>query len=281
MEEEPMTDLDFVQVGELAHGIGQEREPWVAALVGTSATLHYEDGSVTRIAFTGEHALAWEGLAGPEAGSSGTEAYAAFSPRDGVCLVDFLSGALPRTSVSLVLDRITGSATVVVGTLPTAEEVEKGAFALARDGEELTAVRVEFLRAAVDRPFVAADHAHGPTGEMVGKRVRYVYGPTEVYEHIYLNEKLYTWQCLAGVEKGLADTDRCHSFKLGDRLYLFVWRERVVPTLGVVVVDWRQMASFGKLCGYESSDFGAVANARIASVATLLNVTEHDPASFR
>lgn len=275
-----MTDLDFVQVGELAQGIRQRSEPTVAALVGTSSTLHYEDGTVARIDFTGEHDLAWEVLEGPDAGSCGTETYAAFSPRDGVCLVDYISGALPRTSVSMVLDATTGSATVVVGTLPTADEVVKGAFALATDGEELTAVRARFLRAAVDRPF-SADHPHRPTDEMVGKRVQYVYGPTEAYEHIYLNEKLYTWQCLAGVEKGLADTDRCHSFKLGDRLYLFVWRERVVPTLGVVVVDWRDMGSYGKLCGYESSEIGGpIANARIASVATLLNVTEYDQAAF-
>ncbi len=111
---------------------------------------------------------------------------------------------------------------------------------------------------------------------MVGKRVKYVYGPSETYEHIYLSEKLYTWQCLAGIERGLADTDRSHSFKLADSLYLFVWRERVVPTLGVVVVDWRDMKSVGKLFGYEGSDFGAVTNAPIASVATLLNVTEYD-----
>jgi MoaF C-terminal domain/MoaF N-terminal domain len=275
-----MTDLDFVQVGELAKGIRQEGEPAVGELAGTSLELHDEAGVVTRLVFTGVHELAWEVLRGPDAGSSGAESYAAFSPRDGIFLVDYISSMLPRTSISMVLDRTTGSATVVVGTLPTVAEVEKGAFALARDGEELTAVRARFVRTAIDRPFTADGHAHVPTGEMVGKRVRYAYGPTEVYEHIYLNEKLYTWQCLAGVEKGLADTDRCHAFKLGDGLYLFVWRERVVPTLGVVVVDWREMRSFGKLCGYESSDFGAVANARIASVATLLNVTEHDPASF-
>jgi hypothetical protein len=275
-----MTDLDFVQVGELAEGIRQQSEPAVGELVGTETVLHYEDGTVTRFVFAGEHDLTWEVLEGPDAGSSGAESYAAFAPREGVCLVDFISGTLPRTSVSIVLDTTTGSATAVVGTLPTAADVEKGAFALARDGEELTAVRAEFLRAALDRAFSSAGHSHAPTDEMVGKRVQYVYGPTEVYEHIYLNEKLYTWQCLAGVEKGLADTDRCHSLKLGDRLYLFVWRERVVPTLGVVVVDWRAMRSFGKLCGYESSEFGPIANARIASVATLLNVTEHDPASF-
>jgi hypothetical protein len=275
-----MTDLDFVQVGELARNIRQEREPAVAELVGASLALHYEDGSVTRVGFTSEHELTWEALEGADAGSAGTETYAAFSPRDGVCLVDYISSTRPRTSVSMVLDTATGSATVVVGTLPTAAEVEKGAFALARDGEELTAVRARFLRAAIDRPFAAAEHAHAPTDEMVGKRVRYVYGPTEVYEHIYLSEKLYTWQCLAGVEEGLADTDRCHAFRLGDRLYLFVWRERVVPTIGVVVVDWREMRSLGKLCGYETSDFGRIANARIASVATLLNVTGHDPSAF-
>jgi hypothetical protein len=274
-----MTDLDFVQVGELAKGIRQQAEPAVRELVGASIVLGYEDGTVTRIVFAGDHDLNWEAIDGPDAGSSGTESYAAFSPRDGVYLVDYISAALPRTSVSILLDRTTDSATTVVGTLPTAAEVEKGAFALARDGQELTAVRAEFLRAAVDKPFAASEHAHAPTDEMVGKRVQYAYGPSEVYEHIYLNEKLYTWQCLAGVENGLADTDRCHSFKLGDLLYLFVWRERVVPTLGVVVVDWRGMRSFGKLCGYESSDFGTIANARIASVATLLNVTEHDLAS--
>ena len=275
-----MSDLDFVQVGELAAGIRQRNEPSVGELVGTALELHDEEGGVTRITFTAEHELAWEVLEGADAGSSGVETYAAFSPRDGVFLVDYISSTLPRTSVSMVLDRTTSSATVVIGTLPTAAEVEKGAFALARDGEELTAVRARFVRAALDRPFTSGVHAHGPTDEMVGKRVRYVYGPTEVYDHIYLNEKLYTWLCLKGVEKGLADTDRCHSFKLGDRLYLFVWRERVVPTLGVVVVDWREMRSCGKLCGYESSDFGLVANARIASVATLLTVTEHDPGSI-
>ena len=105
--------------------------------------------------------------------------------------------------------------------------------------------------------------------------MQYVYSQTEAYEHIYLNENLYTWQCLRGSEQGLADTDRCHYRRIADELYLFVWREKVIPTLGVVLVDWAAKRSNGKLFGYEGSDFGALSTTPIASVATLLNVTAY------
>jgi hypothetical protein len=270
-----MADLDFIQVGDLAKGIKLDTLPAVDRLVGTSLGCTYEDGSLTRITFAGPHDLFWEIAEGPGKGSTGHETYFAVCPRDGIYLVDYVSSTLRATSVSMVLDTGSGSATVVVGTLPTEAEVRRGAFELALEGAELTAVRAEFLRAALDGPFAPEGHVHELTAEMVGKRVRYVYGPSEIYEHIYLSEKLYTWQCLEGIEKGLADTDRSHCYKLADRLYLFVWRERVVPTLGVVIVDWREMKSYGKLFGYASSDFGALTNAPIASVAELLNVTEY------
>jgi hypothetical protein len=273
-----MADLDFIQVGELAKGIRQETLPAVEALVGRSLQLFYENGAVTRVAFVGPHDLLWEVSKGPAAGSSGEETYLANRIREDIFFVDYVSTTRPATSVSLILDLASGDATSVRGTLPREAEVQKGLFALASEGSELTAVGVEFLRAAIDRPFALADHHHLPTTEMVGKRVKYVYGPTEVYEHIYLNEKLYTWQCLSGTEKGLADTDRCHAFKLADQLYLFVWREKVVPTLGVVVTDWREWTSTGKLLGYESDDFDKVVTAPIASTATLLNVTDHGKA---
>ena len=52
-----------------------------------------------------------------------------------------------------------------------------------------------------------------------------------------------------------------------------MWREKVVPTLGVVLVDWAAKRSNGKLFGYEGSDFGALSTTPISSHATLLNVT--------
>ena len=117
-------------------------------------------------------------------------------------------------------------------------------------------------------------HPHAPTDELVGKRVQYVYSETEAYEHIYLNQDP-TRGSASGAEQGLADTDRCHYRKLGEELYLFVWREKVIPTLGVVLVDWRAKRSNGKLFGYEGSDFGALSATPISSRATLLNITTY------
>jgi len=275
-ERESAADLRFVQVGELGRAMAHDAEaPSSPRLSGSSFVLYDETGGVTRYTFSGESDLTWEVEQGDAAGSGAREECWAAEPRDGVFLVDYVAWRERATSVSMVLDLPAGAATVVVGTLPEEKDVQKSAVRLARDGESLTAVGARFVRAAIDRPFDAAAHAHAPTSEMVGHRVQYVYTPTEAYEHIYLNDRLYTWQCLSGVEKGLADTDVCHAWKLGDKLYLFVWRERVVPTLGVVVVDWREMRSTGKLFGYESDDFGDLSNTHIASKATLLNVTEY------
>ena len=270
-----MTDLEFIQVGELAKGMVGEPPPAVTHLAGRSLRLAFADGTAARLTFSAGHTLEWEWLEGPQAGGRETDTYWACRPRDGIYFVDFVKASQRATSVSIVLDLGAAAATIVVGTLPAASEVRKSLFDLANEGADLTAVGARFLAAAIDRPFDAASHHQRPTAEMVGKRVKYVYSPTETYEHSYLNDKLYTWQCLAGIEKGLADTDRCHAIKLGEQLYFFVWREKVVPTLGVVVADWRNMKSVGKLFGYETSDFGALVNAPIAASATLVNVADH------
>ncbi len=270
-----MDDLRFIQVGELAKGISENVLAAVDALSGQSLQLFFEDGSSTRFTFADAHELRWEVLEGSAKGARGEEIYSATCFRDAFYFVDYVSRAQRATSVSLVLDLAAGRATAVTGTLPAESEVQKSAYRLASEGADLTAVGVQFQRAAIDRPFDTEECHHAPTTELVGKRVKYVYSRTETYEHIYLNEKLYTWQCLAGSEKGLADTDRCHYYKIDDELYLFVWREKIVPTLGVVLLDWRQKKTTGKLLGYESDDFGELANTPIGAFATLLNETTY------
>jgi hypothetical protein len=114
--------------------------------------------------------------------------------------------------------------------------------------------------------------------------VEYTYSPTERYEHIYLNERFYTWHCLLGSEKGLADTDRCHYLKLADELYLFVWREKIVPTLGAVVVDFQAMRTMGKIFGHSQSGPGGgpagVVDFPVGARARLANVTASDEAKW-
>jgi hypothetical protein len=267
--------LRFIQVGELAKGISEDTLPADGRLTGSALTLHAEDGSIVRLSFSASDRLIWEALEGPEAGDRGEEAVIVTRPRPEVAVVDYVAATRRATSVTIVLDLARGAATTVTGTLPTPEQAARSAFALATNGEELTLVKTTITQAFIDAPFVAGEHPHVTTDELVGKRVQYVYSKTEAYEHIYLNENLYTWQCLRGGEQGLADTDRCHYRKIGDELYLFVWREKVIPTLGVVIVDWRRKQSNGKLFGYEGSDFGELSTTPISSHARLLNATDY------
>jgi hypothetical protein len=267
--------LHFIQVGELVKGISEDTLPPDDGLAGRSLTLHAEDGVVTVLSFASGGRLAWHVSDGPRAGAHGREQARVTRPRDGIVVVDYVSSSQAATSVTIVLDEAEAAATTVVGTLPSAAQAARSAFDLATAGEELTSVAVTFVRSAIGRPFAAGRHPHVPTADLVGRRVEYVYSRTEKYEHIYLNEDLYTWQCLEGSEKGLADTDRCHYCRIADDLYLFVWREKVIPTLGVVLVDWKAKVSNGKLFGYEGSDFGALCTTAVSSRAVLLNVTTH------
>ena len=90
---------------------------------------------------------------------------------------------------------------------------------------------------------------------------------------MYLNEKIYTWQCLKGVEAGLCDTDRCWYFKLTENLYWCIWAERVVPTLGCVVEDMEAMRSYGAIYGYKDYEMRQVKNFPVGSYAAKINST--------
>jgi hypothetical protein len=271
----PDESLRFIQVGELVKGISEGTLPPDDALSGRTLTLAAEDGSVTQLRFADGGTLQWEITSGPAAGERGEESCLITQPRRQILVVDFIARTRRATSVTIVLDLVAGAATTVTGTLPTAEQAARGAFELATRGEELSLVAASIVPGFIDGPWVAGSHPHVPTDELVGKRVQYVYSETEAYEHIYLNEHLYTWQCLRGSERGLADTDRCHYRRIAEELYLFVWREKVIPTLGVVLVDWSSKRSNGKLFGYEGDDFGALSTTAISSRATLLNVTSY------
>jgi len=270
-----MAELKFIQVGDLAKTISENLLADSEELSGRSFEFSFENGTATRCCFNNKHDLTWEIIKGPDKGSSGQETYRATCIRKNICFVDYVSQTLRATSVSMIIDTKTKVATWVVGSLPDEAETKKDAFSRASEGLELTTVSAEFHRAAVDGPFIPNGPYHSTTGEMVGKRYQYVYSKTETYEHIYLNEKLYTWHCLAGIEKGLADTDRCHYYKIEDKLYLFVWREKIVPTLGVVLLDWRQHRSSGKLFGYESNDFGKLNNTPVGAFSKKLNETTY------
>ncbi len=222
---------------------------------------------------TGSFGRSWKEQA---RGVAPTKRYLAFKIRDGIYFVDYVKHQERPTTVTLLLDLDLAILTALIGRLPEPSETKLTLMERITAGKELTSVEALFLDGAVDARFTAETPRHGRTIDLVGRRVEYTYSPTERYEHVYLNERFYTWHCLLGSEKGLADTDRCHYYKLAEELYLFVWREKIVPTLGVVVVDFDKMRTAGKIFGYEGGDPGKLANFPVGAHARLLNVTRRD-----
>ncbi|MCZ7664597.1 MAG: molybdenum cofactor biosynthesis F family protein [Thermoleophilia bacterium] len=272
------SETPWIPVGDLAKGFEHDSYSLspTNALAGKTLSLSYEDGRVVEHRFTSESALTWTVTEGAEQGRTATEQYRAIEIREGIYFVDLVKNGERATSLSIVLDLCRGICTAVIGRLP--DEARARTDLLSRrasSGVDLTPVEAAFLSGAIDAIFTDQTPRHEPTADLVGRRVQYIYSPTEAYEHIYLNQQFYTWHCLRGVEKGLADTDRCHYYKLGDELYLFVWREKLIPTLGVVVVDYQSMRSNGKIFGYEGEDFGTLSNFPVGSAARLQNVTVH------
>ena len=268
----------WITVGELAEsfGPGNNTLPPTGDLAGKTLDVHLENGQVIEHRFGLDGTLAWKTTAGPGMGQGAEETYSATKVREGIYFVQFLRHLERATTVILVLDLDQGIATAVIGQLPEEAEIRRSLAERVAQDQELTAVTATFLSGALNAAFTADTPRHATTGELVGRRVEYTYSPTERYEHIYLNEDFYTWQCLLGSEKGYADTDRCHCYKLADDLYLFVWREKIVPTLGVVAVDFEAMRTSGRIFGYQGSDSGELADFPVGAYARLLNVTRRD-----
>lgn len=265
-------DPVFIQVGALADGFAPEANilASVDALAGRALALGDASGAWRVYTFE-PGALQWRDAA-TDAG--GREPCRVTRLRDWLYFVDYIDSAARATSVSLVIDLDNGVWTSVVGTLPTEADTRIDAFSRVARGLPLTGVEAEFRHGTLGG-HTQPGPLHGATRELIGKRTMYRYSPTECYEHIYLNENFYAWQCLQGVEGGLADVDRCHYFRIADELYLFVWREKVVPTLGVVLIDLAQRKTDGKIFGYQGGDFGTLSNFPVGAHAQVLNETVH------
>ncbi|MCG8295186.1 molybdenum cofactor biosynthesis F family protein [Pseudomonas entomophila] len=265
---------DWITVGALAEGFAPQAFilPQRADLAGRTLTLHFANGWIIEHRFDTDQ-LHWHAADGH---GSGRASYRATSVRDGLYLVDFIKQEGGRAwSVSLVLDTLSHSFTAVLGRLPDQAQTERGLYARALAGEPLTGVEATFLHGTLDRPWQDGACPHAPTTELVGLRNHYRYSPTEEYEHLYLNAEYYSWQCLKGVEQGLCDTDRAYYYKIAEQLYLFVWCEKIVPTLGLVMIDLLQHRSDGKIFGYAGGSFDALANFPVSSYCRVVNRTEY------
>ncbi len=267
------TKSEWVSVGALGEAFRPDNNSLehVADLGGNCFALSFENGWSVEYHFLDAHTLKWETTRGAGVGDRSEEVYTATRPRDGIYFVDFVKSKDRATSVSLVFDFNRSVCSAVIGEMPSGEEAQEPFLQKIGQGKRLTSVKATILRGTIGKPFSAAEPHHEITSELIGKQVQYVYSPTETYEHIYLNPEFYTWHCIKGIERGLCDTDLCHYFRIDQELYLFVWQEKIVPTLGVVMIDLKKFKTTGKIFGYTGNDFQALTNFSVGAFATIIN----------
>jgi hypothetical protein len=188
--------------------------------------------------------------------------YEAFTVADGLYYVQFQDAAKSSEAVSFFLDQTNGVG-LVVNTI------------IGEASAGVTAVTQKFTT------FTIGGHENpgsvpSPTDELIGRRVYWRYSRAHAYEHVYLSPQWYTWHCLAGPERGLADTEEHTTYKLRPDIYVFCWREKVIPCASVTVADHRDfenLRSHGVLFGLDESGENTVhftfgSHGKVLSIST-------------
>jgi len=262
---------DFPTVEELSEGFSEFRLEQSQELAGTTLRLYDEQNGEYTYTFRGKDEL--EVRTPQQTAALLLKEFTLVSPRKGIYLLDYIESHAQAVSITIVLDLNRKIGTVMRGQPPTRQEADVSQLERAKANQPMTSVKAAYYSVSIDTPFTAQTEKHAFTQDLVGKHIRFRYSSNDTYEHIYLNDRFYTWHCVKGIEKGLCDTDRCYYLKLADNLYWFTWLEKVVPTIGTVIEDLSPevMRSFGKIAGYENYDHGNVTNFPVGSYATELS----------
>lgn len=186
--------------------------------------------------------------------------------------LDFLipSHILPQgrcISCSALFNTQQATAFIIWGMLPLESEYSLSTFYRASQNLPISAVQVAFYHAGLNQAWRDSLITTQATDQLIGRKFQFRYSEQDLYQHHYLNEKFYTWQCLKGIEAGLCETDRCYYFALAEQVYLLVWIEKIIPTLGIVVEDLNNLRSHGKICGYAGYESGQICNFIVGAYA--------------
>jgi len=232
---------DWKGMDDFARGIDGNRLPATAALAGTKHVIEVDGGARVELDFVSADRVRWA-----EDGGSGDDWYEAVEKRPGVFFVTRTYAAEPLRASVLVIDAGRGRSLTI---------------------ESLIAPQPTPGRPRVSqifRPGVLAGRAPRgkpaePTRDLIGWRALYRYSPNHLYEHIYLSSERYAWQCLVGEQRGHGDVDLASTWSLGDGLYVFTFREFLIPVAATWLYDLEAMRTTGVFFG-----LGATGAARCA-----------------
>lgn len=252
----------------LQEDLGAFRLPRAATLVGKSFALH-EDGRETprRIEFTDRTTLSWD--------EGERVLHDVMEIRPDIYFVDWLNPGAPNESTSVVLDLHAREATLIHCRLPkSAEEASMDFAHRIREYNDLSSAKASIRHAGIGQP--RKTPRHGPTKDLVGKRVIHHVGDQHQYEHIYLNQHAMAWQSHVGPDKSLGEVNPCHHVKLGDDLYLVILRAVFTREIVVLVTDFVSKRSLGKIFFASTRDHERRWNHPVGTRLQLLGTLAYD-----
>lgn len=218
---------------DFAAGIDGNRLPRTAALAGTELTVAEDDAAPLHLSFRDGETVSWR----RDDGTAGTDWYEAVEVRPRVHYLTIGDAAHPRRAAVLVVNQATGRTLTVSSVI--ADEPTPG-----RPRVEQT-----FVPGTLAGGPLASGGPPAPTRDLIGLRALYRYSPNHLYEHVYLSSERYAWQCLVGEQRGHGDVDLATTWSLGDDLYVFTFREFLIPVAATWLYDLAAMRTTGTFFG--------------------------------
>jgi MoaF C-terminal domain/MoaF N-terminal domain len=222
---------DWKGMDDFARGIDGNRAPRTAVLAGTGVSVQADGGGRRDLVFLSADRVRWS-----DGDRGGEDWYEAIEVRPGVFFVTLTYAEAPLEASVLVVDRGRGR-TLTVDSHIAAEPTP---------GRPRVSQTFRPGTVAGTPPLGAPAAA---TRDLIGWRALYRYSPDHLYEHIYLSSERYAWQCLVGEQRGHGDVDLATTWSLGAGLYVFTFREFLIPVAATWLYDLSAMRTTGVFFG--------------------------------
>lgn len=221
---------DWKNYDDFAAGIDGNRLPNTPALAGRRIEIN-DDGGGCVVRFGEGSAATWQ-----DADGERTAWYEAVEARPGLFFATVRGEGRPRRADVLVLHTGNGRTLRIVSRIaevrtPGRPQVEQDFHAGVLAGADVRGAQP------------------APTRDLIGLRALYRYSPEHLYEHIYLSSERYAWQCLVGEQRGHGDVDLASTWKIAEDLYVFTFREFIIPVAATWLYDFAAARTTGTFVG--------------------------------
>ncbi|MDR3338055.1 MAG: hypothetical protein LBT16_12715 [Treponema sp.] len=109
------------------------------------------------------------------------------------------------------------------------------------------------------------------TRDLIGQRLLIIYSPNHYYEQIFLNSGRYCWHNLRGEQYGDAASETCDFFKFDYKVYVYSWREMLIPCGASYILNYGNNTATGKFIGWTGT--GEISHSYAGGEIRILSTT--------